>query len=564
MGHTPELYGGAGDAACGPKENYGYLEGYDVMASSGGPVVAFSAINRWRFGFTKVRYIPIEETPVRVVVPPAMSQETGEDTIIVIQPDPINHPDELFVIENRHRVTASTENATFDIDAVEPEGIFIYHTNAANPTQEEPFIDLENDPNRCPERLLPYQGEFSSSSIPNSNFYDGQPSYLTISRIQQDSDNNLSFWVSFPDLGRTVPDTAILTPYENLGRPGSSFTFIGENFTPSAVIDISVNGALVGSAAVDSNGVSVFAIVFPEDMAIGDYEVTATERNKYQVRTTSNRKAQVTIRLNRRAKLLQSPVDVPTMSAEQTLTDLEILDLTVVNPPLQILVDETVTITLREMITNNGPSGPTDVSLTNTAIAPADSVITPNEIRATELALGVSEQRVIEQTFTLQCKGYGRHTFAFASEIRPLNVADKDPDVSNNQVRTTFDVECVLPIAIDVVPAQIHLRGNNVVPVLALDNEAGEYGLPFEFEASAIEPLNVRFGSYDTVWNDTGGASETHGKGHRNGKGMMLHFRASETGLTVDDTAVCLKGTWYDSDGNSHTFFGCDEVVIRD
>lgn len=246
------------------------------------------------------------------------------------------------------------------------------------------------------------------------------------------------------------------------------------------------------------------------------------------------------------------------------VADLEIVDYEVLNPPPQIMVGEAVTVTLRKVITNNGPSAPMDVSLIDTATAPPDSTITPTEIHVNELALALGEQRTIEEVFTLQCNGYSHHIFTFTTEIQPLNSEDSDPDLSNNQAEISLDIECVVPIAINIVPGQINLNGNGVVPVLALNNAAGEFGLPLAFDASTIDPLSVRFGPRDVIWEGTGGALETHGQGHGHGQGMLLHFRIQETGLSVTDNEACLKGTWYDEDGDPHTFFGCDAVVIRD
>jgi hypothetical protein len=150
----------------------------------------------------------------------------------------------------------------------------------------------------------------------------------------------------------------------------------------------------------------------------------------------------------------------------------------------------------------------------------------------------------------------------FLTELRPLNAADADPDLSDNQAETTLDIERVVPNAIDVKPARIRLRSNGMISVLALNNKAGQHGLPLAFDASTIDSLSVRFGSYEHVWNNTGGASEVHQKGHHRERGIMLHFRALETSLTVKDKVVCLKGTWYDSNGNPYIFFGCDEVTV--
>ncbi len=204
-----------------------------------------------------------------------------------------------------------------------------------------------------------------------------------------------------------------------------------------------------------------------------------------------------------------------------------------------------------------------DVELTRTATAPPDSTVTPIQSVAQEMALGLGEGRVVDEVFTIECGAASHHTFTFANEIRPLNPEDTDPDLSNNTAQYTLDIECVVPVAIDIRPKQINLNGNGVVSVLVFNNEAGEYGLPLAFDASTIDPLSVRFGPRDVTWFETGGAAEAHDRGHGHGQGLMLHFVASESELTTGDTGACVKGKWTDADGNTHRFFGCDEVTVR-
>jgi hypothetical protein len=84
----------------------------------------------------------------------------------------------------------------------------------------------------------------------------------------------------------------------------------------------------------------------------------------------------------------------------------------------------------------------------------------------------------------------------------------------------------------------------------------------------------VRFGPAEVVFNGLGGASERHNRGHiqdsreldevtKDGDlDMVLHFRAPETGLEVDDTEACVYGTWTDGGGDVHAFFGCDAIRV--
>jgi hypothetical protein len=267
-------------------------------------------------------------------------------------------------------------------------------------------------------------------------------------------------------------------------------------------------------------------------------------------------------------------------ASEDTLVvavaDLEILTFELVDPPAEILVGEDVDITLRKTFTNRGPSAPMDVAITQTATPPPDSSVTPMEATSEELAVGLDEVREVMETFTINCGAASQHTFTFTNEIQPLHPEDTDPDPSNNFAAVDLEVECVVPVAINIKPGSfpnsINPRNNGVIPVAVLTTMAGEYGTPIDFDATTIDPLSVRFGPRDAVWTETGGAFEAHGRGHiedsyeldemtRDGDmDMVLHFRTQETGIQAGDVEACVKGDWMDLGGNVHSFFGCDSV----
>jgi uncharacterized repeat protein (TIGR01451 family) len=260
------------------------------------------------------------------------------------------------------------------------------------------------------------------------------------------------------------------------------------------------------------------------------------------------------------------------------VADLEIVSFEAVDAPAQIMVGEDVDIVLRKVITNNGPSGPMDTQLTINATAPPDSTATPAVSVIAELALGIGEMREVFEMVTINCGQASQHTFTFTNEIEPLNPADTDPDLSNNFAELELDVECVVPVALNIKPGSfpnsINPNSRDVIPLAILTTVAGEYGLPLAFDATTIDPLSVRFGPPDVVWDETGGAFEAHNRGHiedsleldevtRDGDlDMVLHFHVQETGIGPGDTEACVKGQWIDGNGDPHTFFGCDSVRI--
>ena len=262
----------------------------------------------------------------------------------------------------------------------------------------------------------------------------------------------------------------------------------------------------------------------------------------------------------------------------QAEADLEIVSFTAVDPPDQVIVGEDVDITLRKLITNNGPSAPMDVELTQTATPPAGATVTPAMATSIEPALALGEMREVLETFTVNCGEASHHTFTFENEIQPADVEDSDPDQTNNAATVELDVECVVPVALNIKPGSfpnsINPKSRDVVPLAILTTAAGEYGLPLAFDATTIDPLSVRFGPPDAVWDETGGAFEAHNRGHLEDSkeldestqdgdlDMVLHFHVRETDIGPGDTEACVKGEWIDGGGATHTFFGCDSVRI--
>ncbi len=219
-----------------------------------------------------------------------------------------------------------------------------------------------------------------------------------------------------------------------------------------------------------------------------------------------------------------------------------------------------------------------DVRLTLEATSSPGTTVTPEDLVLEEDALGLEEQRVVDEVFTIECQEASDHSFTFENTIEPANAEDTDPDLTNNEASVTLDILCVVPVAINIKPGSfpnpVNLKSQGVIPLAVLTTAAGEYGLPLAFDATTIDPTSVRFGPADVVFDETGGAFESHGKGHpedsyeldevtRDGDtDMVLHFRTQETGIGPTDTAACVKGEWTDGLGFVHKFFGCDTIVI--
>jgi hypothetical protein len=259
------------------------------------------------------------------------------------------------------------------------------------------------------------------------------------------------------------------------------------------------------------------------------------------------------------------------------VADLEILSFEAIDAPAEILVGEDVDITFHKVITNHGPSAPMNVQLTTTATASPGTTVEPELLVLQEPALELAEERLVEEVFTVSCQEPSMHTFEFVNVIEPFDPADTDPDPSNNEAVVTLDIECVVPVAINIKPGSdpnaTNLRGVSTVAVLS--TVAGEYGLPLDFDATTIDPLSVRFGPLEVVFLELGGASELHSRGHvedafeldettKDGDDdMVLHFKTAESEVQIGDVEACVKGEWEDEGGLVHKFFGCGSIVTK-
>lgn len=245
-------------------------------------------------------------------------------------------------------------------------------------------------------------------------------------------------------------------------------------------------------------------------------------------------------------------------------------------PPAEVVIGESVNLTLEKVITNLGPSAPVDISISRSATAPTGSSVTPTTSSTTASAVTKDEQRTINETFAINCGVPGSQTFTFTNSIQLASSADIDPQTSNNSATTTVTVQCVVPVVINIRPKGFPnaLNLNSEATLAVLTTIAGEYGLPLAFDATKIVATTVFFGDPTIVFAETGGTTESHGIGHiersyeldektRDGDlDMVLHFPVANSGLTLMSTKACVKGSFVGAGGNTYKFFGCDSVKM--
>ena len=217
-----------------------------------------------------------------------------------------------------------------------------------------------------------------------------------------------------------------------------------------------------------------------------------------------------------------------------------------------------------------------DASVTLAAAALEGSAV-PGSQTSSVSAVAVGVSQVVTQTVAVACTTPGDHIFTVTGSVAPARDGDEDPVTANNADSASFVVDCVIPVQLNVKPGStgnpINSKSMGDVPVAVLTTSAGEYGSPVPVAAASIDPLSVRFGPKNAVWQTSAGATESHHAGHlersyerdeitRDGDlDMVLHFENPKTGLTPGDTSACVKGQ-LTSGAETYTFFGCDVVVV--
>lgn len=248
--------------------------------------------------------------------------------------------------------------------------------------------------------------------------------------------------------------------------------------------------------------------------------------------------------------------------------DLAITGFGVTDAPAEILVGAPTDITVETIVTNHGPSGPVDAVLdvTGATVGPGGGglAVEPDPANPGPVpAVAVDQERAVAGTFTVSCREPGRYELSFTSGVAPADPDDVDPDPANDDARAERAVECLVPVEVDVEPDRVNVGGGGVVPVTVESTTAGADGATVTFDATTVDPLSVRFGPRDRLFDvaDPAGAAETHGRGHPAGDDLVLHFRARDAGLAAGEAEACVRGTFRSGDA-THAFLGCDDVEV--
>ena len=128
--------------------------------------------------------------------------------------------------------------------------------------------------------------------------------------------------------------------------------------------------------------------------------------------------------------------------------DVKITGQEIVDPPSSILEGKEVGITLRKHVRNDGPYGPVDISISSSATAPTNCTVSPSDQGLVLSGVATSEERVVNEDWTISCSEAGEYTFTFANSIdvvAPEHVQGSDSLETELQVTVTRhcgDVDC--------------------------------------------------------------------------------------------------------------------------
>jgi hypothetical protein len=143
--------------------------------------------------------------------------------------------------------------------------------------------------------------------------------------------------------------------------------------------------------------------------------------------------------------------------------DVRIDGQSILGAPPEMNVSESVPVTLRKTLHNDGPAGPVSVSITASAVAPAGCTATPNPGNPTSTNLPVSTAVAVDEVWTLHCTEPSTHEFTFNNAIAVNDPHVVDPTSGNNSASTALSVDVI-------GEADVEITGQSLVsPPTSLD-----------------------------------------------------------------------------------------------
>jgi hypothetical protein len=218
-----------------------------------------------------------------------------------------------------------------------------------------------------------------------------------------------------------------------------------------------------------------------------------------------------------------------------------------------------------------------DVVGATTVEAPGIDVSGPNGFAVDDL--NESDPVYIAEDFDIHCYEPSQHTITLVNEItdvEPQEIHVVDPNSDNDRIERTLEIECVIPIPVDIKPQScrnpLNVGKKGVLPVAILgtaDFDATEID-PATVELRGVAPLRWAMEDVATPYEPYVGKQDAFDCTTEGPDGFMdltLKFDAQEIvaalGEVSDgDVLVLHLGGRLTEEFGAHTFYGEDVVVI--
>jgi M6 family metalloprotease-like protein len=194
LGHflgLPDLYKRlrSPESYCKGRDATGFLGGYDLMGYQEDFMAGLSAPHRFRLGLAEGRYVVKQHGGAQeVTLEPTMNSQSSGRTLAIVHPDPVGHPGEIWLLENRRR--------NGDWEAVDHQGLYVYHLRTSGWSTEAPQISLDHGTANCTKGPLKTR-TWQNGMIRSYSFHDGKPATFKIKQKKVESNGSITVEVVF-------------------------------------------------------------------------------------------------------------------------------------------------------------------------------------------------------------------------------------------------------------------------------------------------------------------------------------------------------------------------------
>jgi hypothetical protein len=242
-----------------------------------------------------------------------------------------------------------------------------------------------------------------------------------------------------------------------------------------------------------------------------------------------------------------------------------------------LLISETVSISTTKTLHNIGPWGPVYLAGEITLDAPGIDVTGPDDFSVGVLRVSVPVD--VYEDFEIHCYEPSQHTITLINEITdvdPDEIHIVDPNPDNDRVERTVDVECVIPVPVDIKPTScrnpFNVGQKGVTPVAILGTAGFDVTEidPASVSMQGVSPLRWSLEDVATPYEPYIGKQDAFDCTEEGPDGYMdltLHFDTQELAIALDDVSdgdvlvLHLRG-FLKVEFGSHLFYGEDVIVI--